>query len=95
VDIKSIAHKGLKRLIEDDVASGVPGAALTKIAAIISFLEAAPDVDAVKKLQMWKAHQLTGDRKGTWSLTVTRNWRITFDINEKNEIENLSFEDYH
>lgn len=77
------------------MTSGLPGAALTKIAAIVSFLEAAPNVDAVKKLQVWKAHQLTGDRKGTWSLTVTRNWRITFDISDENEIENLSFEDYH
>lgn len=77
------------------MASGLPAAALAKIEAIVSFLEAAPDIEAVKKLQMWKAHQLTGDRKGTWSLTVTRNWRITFDVNDENEIENLDFEDYH
>lgn len=95
MEIKSIAHKGLRRLIEDGVASGVPAAPLAKIETIVAFLEAAPGIEAVKKLQTWKAHQLTGDRKGTWSLTVTRNWRITFEINEQNEIENLDFEDYH
>ena len=95
MEIKSIAHKGLRRLIEDGVASGVPAAPLAKIEAIIAFLEAAPNVEAVTKLQTWKAHQLTGDRKGTWSLTVTRNWRMTFDVTERNEIENLDFEDYH
>jgi proteic killer suppression protein len=42
----------------------------------------------------WKAHILTGDRKGTWSLHVTRNWRMTFWI-EEDEIVNLNLEDYH
>lgn len=77
------------------MASGVPAALRAKIETIIAFLVAAPGIEAVQKLQMWKAHQLTGDRKGTWSLTVTRNWRITFEVTELNEIENLDFEDYH
>jgi proteic killer suppression protein len=95
VEVKTIAHKGLRRFIEDGVTSGLPAAPLAKIATIVSFLDAAPGVEAIQKLQTWKAHQLTGDRKGTWSLTVTRNWRITFAINEQNEIEDLDFEDYH
>lgn len=44
----------------------------------------------------WKAHQLTGDRKGVWSLFVTRNWRITFTIDrDEIEIVDLDYEDYH
>lgn len=44
----------------------------------------------------WKAYRLTGDRKGIWSLTVTRNWRLTFLIDPaEGEIINLDFEDYH
>jgi len=43
-----------------------------------------------------KAHQLTGDRKGTWSLFVTKNWRITFRIDQTEiEIIDLDYEDYH
>ena len=39
---------------------------------------------------------MTGDRKGTWSLIVSRNWRITFRINEiEIEIIELDYEDYH
>jgi toxin HigB-1 len=44
---------------------------------------------------VWKAHQLTGDRKGVWSLHVTRNWRLTFWIDDENEISDLNLEDYH
>lgn len=41
------------------------------------------------------AHQLTGDRKGIWSLTVTKNWRMTFAVNAAGAIENMDLEDYH
>jgi proteic killer suppression protein len=40
------------------------------------------------------AHQLSGNRKGVWSLHVTRNWRLTFRI-ENGEILDVNFEDYH
>ncbi len=40
-------------------------------------------------------HTLTGDRKGTWSLSVTRNRRLTFTIDDEREICDLNLEDYH
>jgi toxin HigB-1 len=40
-----------------------------------------------------KCH-LTADRKGTWSLTVTKNWRMTFWVNAEGNIEDLDLEDY-
>jgi proteic killer suppression protein len=43
---------------------------------------------------LWKAHQLAGARKGVWSLHVTRNWRLTFQIKD-NEILDVDYEDYH
>lgn len=42
----------------------------------------------------WRIHQLTGARAGTWSISVSGNWRITFDL-EEGEIGNLDLEDYH
>lgn len=52
--------------------------------------------DELRTVPSWRAHMLTGSRKGTWSLFVTKNWRITFRI-EQDEIEiiDLDFEDYH
>ena len=95
MEIRSVAHRGLRRLIEDGSAAGLPAAFVAKIEAILSFLCDAPGIEAVQKLAVWRAHQLTGDRKGTWSLTVSRNWRITFRLNAEGEIEELDFEDYH
>lgn len=44
----------------------------------------------------WKAHLLTGNHNGTWSLSVTRNWRLTFRVDgDEIEIIDLDHEDYH
>jgi proteic killer suppression protein len=54
------------------------------------------NVQELSYVPSWKVHQLTGDRKGIWSLSVTRNWRITFSVDQaKGEIVDLDYEDYH
>lgn len=67
---------------------------MTKLRAILTFLQDREDPAALRAFPLWKAHQLTGDRKGTWSLHVTRNWRLTFLIRD-DEIVEVNFEDYH
>ena len=54
------------------------------------------NADELHAISLWKAHQMKGDRKGTWSLHVTHNWRLTFLIDtEEHEICDLDYEDYH
>jgi proteic killer suppression protein len=94
--IRNVVHRGLRRFIEDDDASGLPASAVPKVRKIVSFLQEMEQAAELRSVPGWKAHQLTGDRKGTWSLLVTRNWRITFRIDEAGiEIIDLGYEDYH
>jgi proteic killer suppression protein len=94
--IRNVIHKGLRRFIEDDDGSGLPPAAGPKVRKIVSFLQDMEREAELRTVPLWKAHQMTGDRKGTWSLIVTKNWRITFQINQAEvEIINLDYEDYH
>ena len=94
--IRSVRHRGLKRLIERDDAAGLPAAFVEKIRNIVSFLQDMRDVGELKTIPLWRAHRLSGDRRRHWSLTVSRNWRITFGVDEKDsEIVELDFEDYH
>jgi len=94
--IRRIVHKGLRRFIEQDDPSGLPPAFVEKIRNILSFLQEMEDVDELLTIPGWRARRLTGRRKGVWSLTVTRNRRITFRINEAElEIADLDYEDYH
>jgi len=45
---------------------------------------------------LWHARLLTGDRKGYWALYVTRNWRLTFKVDDVQiEIIDLDYQDYH
>lgn len=94
--MRNVIHKGLRRLIEEDNASGVQADAVPKLRRIVSFLQDMEQEAELRSVPSWKAHQLTGDRKGTWSLFVTRNWRLTFAI-DRDEIEiiDLDYEDYH
>ncbi|WP_419729766.1 type II toxin-antitoxin system RelE/ParE family toxin [Lichenicola sp.] len=89
-----MVHNGLRRLIEDDDASGVKAAVVEKLRRIVSFLQDMERQDELRTVSGWKAHLPTGDRKGTWSLSVTRNWRLTFRI-DQDEIEiELDYEEH-
>ena len=91
-----MVHRGLRRFIQHNDPSGLAPAVVEKVRDIVTFLQEMEDAQELRDIPCWKAHQLTGDRKGTWSLTVTRNWRITFRIDPgEGEILDLNYEDYH
>jgi len=92
--IRSIAHKGLRRLYEDTSSKGLSADTVDKLRKMLTFLDAMQDPEELRALPLWRAHILTGDRKGTWSLRVTRNWRLTFRI-EDDEIIDMDLEDHH
>jgi toxin HigB-1 len=94
--IRNVVHRGLKRFIQRNDASGLAPAVGERVRNIVTFLQEMEDAQELRDIPSWKAHQLTGDRKGKWSLTVTRNWRITFRIDQaEKEILDLDYEDYH
>ena len=94
--IRNLVHKGLKRLYAEDNPKGVPSDCGDKLRKMFAFLDDMSDPEELRALASWKAHTLTGDRKGTWSLSVTRNWRLTFRIDAaEREIYDVNLEDYH
>jgi proteic killer suppression protein len=96
VTIRNFAHKGLKKLYAEDIAKGVPSDTVDKLRKMLAFLDDMQDAEELRALPAWKVHTLTGDRKGTWSLSVTGNRRLTFRIDPaEREIVDLNLEDYH
>jgi proteic killer suppression protein len=94
--IGNVIHKGLRRFIEDDDASGLPPAVVAKVRRMVSFLHDMETEDELRTVPTWKAHLLTGDRKGTWSLFVTKNWRMNVRIDlDNSEIIDLDYEECH
>ncbi len=96
VRLRNFVHKGLKRLYQEDSAKGVPPDTVDKLRKMLAYLDDMEDPEELRALTVWKVHTLTGDRKGTWSLSVTRNRRLTFriDLTER-DICDLNLEDYH
>jgi len=92
--VRSIVHKGLRRLYEENSSKGLSADTVDKLRKMLAFLDAMQNPEELRALPTWKAHILTGDRKGTWSLHVTRNRRMTFRI-EDDEIIDINIEDYH
>lgn len=69
---------------------------MDKLRKMLAFLDAMEDPEELRALTAWRVHTLTGDRKGTWSLSITRNRRLTFSINAaERQIYDVNLEDYH
>jgi proteic killer suppression protein len=96
VKIRNFAHKGLQRLYLEDDAKGVPPDSADKLRKMLAYLDDIEEPEELRLLKSWKAHTLAGDRKGDWSLSVTRNRRLTFRVDTaEGDICDLNLEDYH
>lgn len=95
VDIESIRHKPLRAFAETGRPKGLPGNLVDRLRNMLAYLAVIDSPDELKVPPNFGAHELTGDRKGVWSLTVTKNWRMTFRIDASGVIVDLDLEDYH
>jgi toxin HigB-1 len=66
---------------------------LNKAREILSALDAA-DRPEEMALPSFHFHPLKGDRRGTYSVTVRANWRITFSFRQGAACD-VDLEDYH
>jgi proteic killer suppression protein len=94
VVIRSFRNKALRLFYEEGEAKVLPPDSLAKLRAMFAVLDQIEEVEELKVWPLWKVHILTGGRKGTWSLHVSRNWRLTFRV-EDGEMVDIDFEDYH
>ncbi len=91
--IQSFRHKGLKRLYEDDDPRGVIHEHVEKLRDILARLDAAGDVEDMD-LPGFRLHQLKGDLKGFWAVTVRANWRVIFRFDD-GAVFDVDYVDYH
>jgi proteic killer suppression protein len=91
--IRSIRHKGLKRLYEDDDPRGVLGEHAAKVRDILVRLDAA-STSADMDLPGFRLHPLKGDFQGYWAVTVRANWRVIFRLAEGDALD-VDYVDYH
>jgi proteic killer suppression protein len=91
--IKSFRSRALKRFWEKSNASGLRPNWVQKIERVLTVLDEAvcpQDMDIIA----FGFHALTGDLKGRYAVTVSRNWRLTFGFEGRDAVE-VDLEDYH
>ena len=91
--IKSFKHKGLKKFFLKDDSSGIEQKLVNRIKTRLTVIDSADCIDAID-MPGYDLHQLKGDRKDAWSISVSGNWRITFRFID-GDAEILNLEDYH
>lgn len=75
--MKTFKHRGLKRLYERGDRSQVNPSHVARIVDILGRLDTA-ETSAALNLPGYMLHPLKGDLKGSWSVRVSGNWRVTF-----------------
>ena len=95
MEIESVSDKRLQRFIETGNGRGLDARLVERLRKMVAFLVDAENEAELTTPPNFGAHQLSGPLAGVWSLTVTRNWRMTFRVNEDGAIVGLKLEDYH
>jgi proteic killer suppression protein len=91
--IQTFKNKSLENLFKENFNKGVPANLENKIRIRLEVIDSALIVDDIR-LPGYDLHELKGDRRGTWSIKVSGNWRITFKF-EDGDAYDVNLEDYH
>ncbi|MCY4498948.1 MAG: type II toxin-antitoxin system RelE/ParE family toxin [Rhodospirillaceae bacterium] len=96
VIVRSVRHRGLRRLLERDSIRLLKQDLAERVRGIMTALALAENMEAfvTEAPPGWRVHRLSGERQGEWSVSVSSNWRITFEERDGG-IERLNLEDYH
>ena len=91
--IVSIRHKGLRSLFEEGGTAGVKPQHVRKLRLQLVALHTANTIEDMD-VPGWRLHRLKGARASTWSISVDKNWRMTFEFSDGN-VYLLDYEDSH
>ena len=96
MEIWTVRHRGLRELLERNSTRLLRQDLVGRIRNVVTALVLAENMESFRSQAPpgWRIHRLSGERENDWSISVSSNWRITFE--EKNgKVERLNLEDYH
>ncbi|WP_312410298.1 type II toxin-antitoxin system RelE/ParE family toxin [Pseudescherichia sp.] len=91
--IRSWKHKGLHQFYETGSTAGIVPEHAARLETGLNALSLAEVIEDLN-FPGYKLHRLKGTRKNIWSLSVTGNWRLTFEFTDS-DVYILNYEDYH
>ncbi len=91
--IRSFRHKGLEKFFLKGTKAGIQAKHAGRLRLILGRLNASTEPMDMA-LPGLKLHELSGKRKGVWSVWVSGNWRVSFRFFGK-DADDIDYEDYH
>lgn len=91
--IKTVRHRGLKRLIERGDPSKINPQQVERVRRILTRLQGAVQIEDMN-LPGFVLHPLTGELRGFWSVRVSGNWRLIFRFEDGHAFD-VDLVDYH
>jgi len=91
--ITSFKHKGLELFFTKGSYKGIPAQYGARIERMLDRLDASKQANDMD-LPGYRFHALRGERKAEFAVSVTGNWRVTFEFDGENAIH-VNLEDYH
>ncbi len=91
--ILSFKHKGLRKFYETGSTAGIQSIHKKRLKLQLVALDTASCINDMD-IPDFDLHELTGKRKGIWSIKVNGNWRLTFKF-ENSNFSLINYEDYH
>ncbi len=91
--IRSFAHKGLKKFYLTGSKAEIQPKHSARLRLILAQLNQSRSVEDMR-IPTFELHELKGNRKDTWAVTVQANWRVTFRF-KNGHAEIVNYEDYH
>jgi len=91
--LHSFRHKGLRKLFETGSTVGIQAGHAQRLRlqlAALATAHAIADLD----IPGFALHPLNGEMRGRWSISVSGNWRLTFEFKDGNAYV-LDYGDYH
>jgi toxin HigB-1 len=91
--IKSLRHKGLRKFFDSGTTTGIPAIHVNRLRMQLAALDTARSIDDMD-IPGFRLHPLKGRLRDPWSVSVSGNWRLTFEFLDGNAYI-LDYEDYH
>jgi proteic killer suppression protein len=91
--IRSYRHKGLQRFAQTGSKAGIQPAHAKRLRNLLTALDVAispSDMNAPG----YGLHPLRGELERRWAVSVSGNWRLTFEFQDEDVIL-VDYQDYH
>jgi proteic killer suppression protein len=86
-------HKGLRKFFYFGLTAAIQHRHAGRLRLVLGRLNAAVEPRDMN-LPGLRLHPLKGDRRGSWAVQVSGNWRVTFRFQDS-DVTDVDYEDYH